>query len=222
MLGLAASHLSLGTGTDYKAQALTHRVSAIASLSKALNQPASTKAEADALYATVMALAFQSSYMMDGMLEFISMIRGCVVVSGLSLQRFAESLFQKFSAESHMKNVQALNQGGISPTRYTNFFDAALVSVMALVPLCRSTLELRYIAIIDRVIQAAKSDSVNGTKFLLKGSSSAMLTSLQGFWKYPGLIRLLEMQRPLSLMDLLILKTIRRRLFWYTFLSSST
>ncbi|KAH6892452.1 hypothetical protein B0T10DRAFT_401320 [Thelonectria olida] len=162
MLGLSASHLSLGSSADYKPQALSHRVLAIEGLNKALNQPASSKAEADALYATVMALAFQSSYMVDGMLEFISMIRGCVVVSGMSMQRFAESLFGKFSSETHAENVQALNHGYIAPTNYANFFDAALASVKALQPLCRSTLELTYIAIIGSVVEAAKSSSVNG------------------------------------------------------------
>ncbi|KAI5460840.1 hypothetical protein BGZ63DRAFT_473155 [Mariannaea sp. PMI_226] len=162
MLGLAASHLSLSNNVDYKAQALTHRISAIESFNKALSKPCMSKAEADALYGTVMALAFQSSYMLDGMLEFVSMIRGCIIVSGLSMERFAESLFGCFTTERHIEQVQEINGGYCMPTEYTGFLDAALVSLKALQPLCRSVLELRYLLIIDNIIKAAKSSSVDG------------------------------------------------------------
>ncbi|SCO88983.1 uncharacterized protein FRV6_13111 [Fusarium oxysporum] len=109
MLGLAASHLSLSGDTDYTAQALSHRVHAITLLNQALSKPCKSKAEADARIATVMTLIFQSSYMFEGMVEFIIMIRGCRAVSDAILPRLENSLFEGFTAESHNKHVLSLN-----------------------------------------------------------------------------------------------------------------
>ncbi|PNP59230.1 hypothetical protein FNYG_14990 [Fusarium nygamai] len=109
MLGLAASHLSLCGDTDYSTHALSHRVHAIALLNQALSKPCKSKVEASARFATVMALVFQSSYMPEGMVEFMIMIRGCTAASDPIFSRSENSLFEGFTSESHNKHVLSLN-----------------------------------------------------------------------------------------------------------------
>lgn len=77
MLALGASHLTLCTSANFSSQALSHRVKAIQSLNKMLSKQTFTKAEGDAAFATLLTLTFQSSYMPEGMLDFIAMVRGC-------------------------------------------------------------------------------------------------------------------------------------------------
>lgn len=77
MLGLGASHLTLMTSANYSNPALNHRVVAISSLNGQLAKAHLEKAEADATMGALLALTFQSAYMADGMVEFLTMIRGC-------------------------------------------------------------------------------------------------------------------------------------------------
>jgi hypothetical protein len=81
MLGLGASHLSLCTNEDYTSQALSHRVQAMKALNAQLSRPNPSTKDGDAAFGAVMSLTFQSSYMADGMLDFISMVRGCKALS---------------------------------------------------------------------------------------------------------------------------------------------
>lgn len=77
MLGLGASHLGMLNNQGYMKEALDHRVKAIKCLNEFLNKGCKTQADADAAFGTVLSLTFQSSYMPDGLGDFLSMIRGC-------------------------------------------------------------------------------------------------------------------------------------------------
>jgi hypothetical protein len=77
MLGLGASHLTIHACGDYSSHALTHRVQAIKSLNSVLSRPNLSQEDGDAAFATIMSLTFQSSYMPEGMFDFVSMVRGC-------------------------------------------------------------------------------------------------------------------------------------------------
>lgn len=163
MLGLGASHLSLAsTGEDFTAQALAHRVAAITSLNQTLSRPCASKAEGDARFATVMALTFQSSYMSEGMLEFLSMVRGCYVVSTTAMLRFEDSLFCDFSLEKHIDTVHRLSNKMPSDCQEQELMESFSTSIMALAPLCQSTLEVEFLAYFNRIIDCARSSSVDG------------------------------------------------------------
>ena len=170
MLGLAASHLSLAsTGEDFSAQALAHRVAAITSLNQSLSRPCASESEGDARFATVMALTFQSSYMSEGMLEFLSMVRGCYVVSNTAMLNFESSLFCNFSLEKHIDSVHRLNDKMPPERQEHELVDAFSTSIMALAPLCRSTLEIEFIAYFNRIIKCARNSAVDGKKVCLSG-----------------------------------------------------
>lgn len=81
MLGLAASHLSVTTRADYTGLALQHRVKAIQGFNDALSKTNRSGSDGDALLAAVYAITFQSSYLSDGLRDFLTMIRGCALVS---------------------------------------------------------------------------------------------------------------------------------------------
>ncbi|KAB5583113.1 hypothetical protein GE09DRAFT_290824 [Coniochaeta sp. 2T2.1] len=126
MLGLAASSLSLSlspphtisrstttapeTTTAYTTPALHHRLTSIRLLNASLSSPCSSPQEGTARYATMMALTFQSSYMPDGMLDFVVMTRGCHVVASTAMgdgnekggRGFEAGPFGVFSREGHV------------------------------------------------------------------------------------------------------------------------
>jgi len=77
MLALGAQHLTACTDRDYTGQALAHRIKAIRALNSQLSKANPSTAEGDAAFGAVMSLTFQSSYLADGLMDYISMIRGC-------------------------------------------------------------------------------------------------------------------------------------------------
>lgn len=162
MLGLSASHLSLAVGRDYKAQALAHRIQSMRSLNEALNRPCTSLAEGDARFATVMALTFQSSYMDEGMLDFLSMIRGCIVVSNSAMPCFEESAFRSFSADEHDRVVKGLNGAPEDENEPGWDVDVGLASVRALGLLCRSTTEIKFLTIVESILRACKTSFADG------------------------------------------------------------
>lgn len=162
MLGLAASHLTLCGGADYSSEALDHRVTAIKLLNRSLSRPCPSRTEGDARYAAMMALTFQSSYMADGMLDFLSMTRGCHIVAVSGMPCFGDSLFAGFSGEGHLTAVRGLNHPGATHPLGDGFLDGFSGSLRALAPLCHSTLEVNFLARIEKVLNTARTSSLDG------------------------------------------------------------
>lgn len=162
MLGVGASHLGLCNGTDYNSDAISHRVKAIKSLNSALSAPCQTKEEGDARYATLMALTWQSSYMADGMQEFLSMLRGCTIVFKSSIFQFEDSAFRMFSTEGHVQRVNDLNNGFDKGLSDYEAIDAGIASIKAIAPLCQSTLEISLVANLQSILEMSRSTCVGG------------------------------------------------------------
>ena len=163
MLGLAASHLNLYTG-DCTQQALSHRVTAIQALNESLSQPCRSAAEGDARFGAIMALTFQASCMPEGMLEFLSMIRGCHIIGASGVLDFGNSLFREFTAEGYSDSVKRLigPAGLVLESHEEALFDEFLVSLRSLAPLCSSPLEVRVLATTERISKLAKSAVTEG------------------------------------------------------------
>ncbi|GAB1315714.1 hypothetical protein MFIFM68171_05924 [Madurella fahalii] len=157
MLGLAASHLDL-YGGNCASQALAHRVKAIQSLNRALSQPCTSAAEADARFAALFSLTFQASCMPEGMPEFLSMVRGCHILAIESMMAYDDSLFSAFTQEGYSDSVRRLI--GTSPLQLDAeteiMVDDFTKSLRALAPLCTSPLEVRFLAATERIIKVAK------------------------------------------------------------------
>ncbi|KAF4426550.1 hypothetical protein FACUT_9860 [Fusarium acutatum] len=160
MLAVGASHLGLCNGTDYNSDAISHRVKAIKSLNSALSTPCQTKEEGDARYATLMALTWQSSYMADGMQEFLSMLRGCTIVSKCSVFQFEDSVFRIFSIEGHVQRVNDINNGFDIGLSDHEAIDAGIASIKAIAPLGQSTLEISLAAALQSILEMSRSTCV--------------------------------------------------------------
>ncbi|KAL6860117.1 hypothetical protein ACO1O0_004142 [Amphichorda felina] len=186
MLGLGASHLSLclasdssTSSADYSSQALSHRVRAISSLNHALSQPCTSRIEGDARFATIMALAFQSSHMPDGMLEFVSMVRGCIVVAETAIPSLRESAFASFSTEEHVRRVYEMSAAFGEDTAqwyrdvawYRAFAQQGLASVKALEPLCQDDFERMYYSNLYSTLEKSIVSPVEGFAELCCGYS---------------------------------------------------
>ncbi|KAL5472688.1 hypothetical protein PMIN07_000526 [Paraphaeosphaeria minitans] len=73
ILALAASHLDAVSSANVAEEAISHRILAVKALNEALSVPPKTRNERDARMAAALALAFQSSHLQDGLLEFLTM-----------------------------------------------------------------------------------------------------------------------------------------------------
>jgi hypothetical protein len=163
MLGMAASHLTI-YGANFSSQALSHRVKAIHSLNHALSTPVASIAEGDARFAAMFALAFQASCMPEGMTEFLSMIKGCHIIATTTLLTHRESLFWSFTQEGYGHSVRQVI--GTAPLALDPdlelLIDRFLESLHALAPLCRSALEVRFLASTERVVKLARISAADG------------------------------------------------------------
>jgi hypothetical protein len=83
MLALSASDLILSQPfhPELPSVAMTHRVKAIRALNSAIGKPLLSFAEGNAMLATCYALLFQSVLMRDGLVEYMTFIRGVIVVA---------------------------------------------------------------------------------------------------------------------------------------------
>lgn len=94
MLALGASHLDrVASGNDHATIAMVHRGQAIRGLNEALAKSTHVYGEADAMLASCYALTFQSSCMGDGLMDFITMVRGCALVTDKIRQERSETAF---------------------------------------------------------------------------------------------------------------------------------
>lgn len=114
LLALGAQHLSTTTGT-YSLAALHHRVAAITALNAALSAPRTTPAAADATLAAAIALTFQSTHMPEGMMDFLGMLRGWMVVQTTVVPEMEGSVFRGFTERGFVESLKATvgEQGGV-------------------------------------------------------------------------------------------------------------
>jgi hypothetical protein len=187
MLGLAAwsldhHSLALAGPPSYSPAALSHRVAAIRLLNGSLSKPCSCPEEGTARYATMMALTFQSSYLPDGMLEFVAMTRGCHVVAHTAMGgTFEMSPFGVFSREGHVDACRRLgprpalevDQKGDLELLSEEVAEGLLSGLSDLAMLCagRSKLEHEVLRKVEQVVALARWDCIEGDSDL-PGSSS--------------------------------------------------
>ena len=82
VLALGASHLArlVPDGQLYTELSVAHQNVAVRGFKDALGQNPRAYGDHDALLATCYALCFQASYMNDGMVDFLTMVRGCALI----------------------------------------------------------------------------------------------------------------------------------------------
>ncbi|KAL7940837.1 hypothetical protein V8C42DRAFT_336483 [Trichoderma barbatum] len=159
ILGLSAQHLTLFHGVDYSIQALDLRVAALNGLNEALSQPCLTAADADARYAAIIALTYQSAYMSDAMMEFITMLRGWMFIQTKLVPDLRMSMFRDFTREAFVGSMkqhvarQLTNNSAIA-------LDDYLASLKVVRTLCHGTAEIKYLSALERLGRLAKQSPI--------------------------------------------------------------
>jgi hypothetical protein len=166
MLGLGASHLAMTApdSSELASRGLTHRVTAINKLNAVLSTPAQDRAEADARFATFMVLVFQSACLPDGLLDFITILRGCVMQGDNTKPG---SFFTHFREQEHLLTMeQKFNDIVIEPLDIT-ILTGATNSLKQLESYCRPGVELEFHAMLVNSVQAAHISPKFGMKKLI-------------------------------------------------------
>ncbi|PKX90587.1 Zn(II)2Cys6 transcription factor [Aspergillus novofumigatus IBT 16806] len=138
ILALSSSHLALLTGSALPVEALRHRQRALRGLNEAMSRAPSETSDADAMLAACYILTFQSSYMLDGLSEYIMMLRGCGLVTGLMLQRNLHGSFS-IDVNSHIKYMEA--QSDRFPTIDSRIASDGIRSLSLVKPLLQHPIE---------------------------------------------------------------------------------
>ena len=131
-----------------------HRIKAIRAVKKSLSEvpKANTFEEGNALIATCFALTFQSVVLEDGMAEYMTFIRGVIIVAIQMYLKGSRLIFGNFlgdqqqrKVQPHMECLPLLNQSWVEP---------AVAAIENLAPLCQDPIEKEYQEkILDMAVQ---------------------------------------------------------------------
>lgn len=144
ILGYSASDL-IPTDASLVSVAMNHRIKAIRAIKRRLSEASRTDTnyeEANALVASCFALTFQSVLLEDGLAEYMTFIRGIVIVGMQMAFRGIKPVFPTLF-EDKQNEILAPYMEDL-PLVQRGLAEAALSSIMSLEPLCTSQVELEY------------------------------------------------------------------------------
>lgn len=163
ILGYAASELMV-TDSSLAPVAMNHRIKAIKAIKKRLTDASkmeTTYEEANALVATCFALTFQSVSLEDGLAEYMTFIRGIVIVGMQMMFKSIKPLFSNLF-ESNQDEVMAPYMEGL-PLIEKGWAEAAVESITNLGPLCTRQVEIEYHEQLLNVASQLLTNSFEGT-----------------------------------------------------------
>ncbi|KAL4730285.1 hypothetical protein ACLX1H_002318 [Fusarium chlamydosporum] len=144
ILGFSASEL-IKKDPSVVSSAMNHRIKAIRAIKKRLAETARSSMnyeEANAMVATCYALTFQSVSLEDGLAEFLTFIRGIMIVGMQMLFRGIKPIFENMMEPEQDALLEPLMQSlPLIPKGYT---DSAIEALTNLRPLCAEGVELEY------------------------------------------------------------------------------
>jgi hypothetical protein len=144
ILGFAASEL-ISTDASLISAAMSHRVKAIKAIKKRLAEASkmnTTYEEANALVATCFALTFQSASLDDGLAEYLTFIRGIVIVAMQMMFRNIRPMFENLMGNDQHEFLAPAMES--LPLIQTGWADMAAEAINGLRPLCMEQVELEY------------------------------------------------------------------------------
>ena len=162
ILGFAASEL-IHTDASFMAAAMNHRIRAIRAIKKRLSEAGrvnTTYEEANAMVATCFALTFQSVSLEDGLAEYMTFIRGIVIVgmqmAFSGIKPIFDNLFENNDAEILAPYMETL------PLIQRSWADAAVDSISNLRPLCGLPIETEYVDKLLSIAEKLYTNSFDG------------------------------------------------------------
>jgi len=164
ILGLAASELMCNDPSLLE-PAIEHRVKAIRAVKRALADApkGDTFEEGNALMATCFALTFQSVLVDDGMVEYMTFIRGIMIVAIQMYMKGATLLFGATLGEQAKDALQPYMAE--LPLVEQSWVNAAAGAIQALRPLCENDTEVKYWELILDMTEQLRVSSWEGMYF---------------------------------------------------------
>lgn len=161
LLGVGATHLACMTSVNsHRTQALVLRGQALCGLRSALFKDTWTRSQVDSAIALVFLLAAQSQYMDDGLFDFMTMIRGSVVVSKFFMTRGHE---MSFDLERTVDPPSVPEQIRSSlPALDMHCLEAGRVALDSFLPSLHTEEQLELFQSIRAVFQASKISTQQG------------------------------------------------------------
>jgi len=162
ILGFAASELM---ATDYSlvTAAMNHRVKAIKAIKKRLaeaSKSATSHEEANALVATCFALTFQSVSLDDGLAEYMTFIRGIVIVGMQMMFKGIKPIFSTMFEEQQDEILAPYMEA--LPLIRKGWADSAMEAITNLRPLCVEPVEIEYQEKLENIVQKLYTNSWAG------------------------------------------------------------
>ncbi|KAF7549452.1 hypothetical protein G7Z17_g6371 [Cylindrodendrum hubeiense] len=153
LLGFSASQL-IASDPSVTMAAMNHRIKAIKAIKKRLAETSNTTIsyeEANAMVATCYALTFQSVSLEDGLAEYMTFIRGIMIVGIQMMFRGIKPIFgnmieqdQDAILEPYMENLPLIQK---------TWADTALEAVTNLKALCHEQVEIEYQQALVEIVQ---------------------------------------------------------------------
>lgn len=171
ILGFAASQL-IPTDSSLVTAAMSHRVKAIRSIKKRLVDNARTGTsheEANALVATCFALTFQSVSLDDGMAEYMTFIRGIVIVGMQMMFKGIKPIFSTIFEPDSNELLAPLMQE--LPLIQRGWADSAKEAIDNLRDLCVEPVEIEYQEKLSDIVERLYINSWAGAYHSLEMSA---------------------------------------------------
>jgi len=167
MLALAASDLVKTEICPHKIRnsALSHRLKSITALNAAIQHGINCLEEGNAMLATCFALLFQSTLIDDGLVEYMTFIRGTIIIGsqmGLKQMRF---LFGQHVEDKQVEQREAVNND--APMIQQDVVFGAHQSFEKFQHLCQTKLETEVYAVLFNIPRSLITSSGDGESPLL-------------------------------------------------------
>jgi hypothetical protein len=164
MLALSASDLEASSSqpsSELVQSAMSHRTLAIKSLNRALSTGMHSIEDGNAILATCYILVYQSTLIDEGLSEYLTFVRGCVLVPLQMNCRGLKFLFQNLLSDEEIEMSRPYLQ--CMPAVDLKPVDAAYASLEALAPLCERESEKTIREQTLEIVRKFYSSSCDGT-----------------------------------------------------------
>ena len=167
MLAFSASDIEVTSGkhsSELAQSALSHRILAIKYFNRALSAGQHTFEEGNALLATCWVLQYQSLLIDEGLAEYLTFVRGCVLVPLYMAGQDLKFLFKNLLSDEEMQKMRLSLQD--LPAINVRDLDAAYTSLEGLKPLCVREVDKRVQERLMEILRKFYLSSCDGTNFL--------------------------------------------------------
>lgn len=166
ILGFAASEL-VPTDSSFIQAAMNHRIKAIKAIKKRLSESARAQTsyeEANALVATCFALTFQSVCLEDGLAEYMTFIRGILIVGMQMMFKGIKPIFEQLFEDQQNEMMEPYLRD--LPLIQRGWADAAVEAISNLRPLCAEPVEVEYCEQLLGIAEKLNVNSFDGKRQL--------------------------------------------------------